>query len=197
MKIDVLYKIAPVSAGSYACNTSIPLAVKYVTLPHDWAEFGVSKGISTKCILNFLPKDTKLFLFDSFKGLPESWLGPDNRMRQIGAYKCPPPDFDDERIIWYIGMFEDVIPSFVGFQDKPLAFIHIDCDIYSSTKTIFDNINELIVPGTVILFDEYYNYSDWKKHEYKAFTEWVDKNDREFSYLGRTNKTQAWLVITK
>ena len=59
-----------------------------------------------------------------------------------------------------------------------------DCDLYSSTKTVFDNIYDRIVPNTVIQFDEYYNYPGWRNHEFKAFQEFCKKYSVEYEYIG-------------
>ncbi len=61
--------------------------------------------------------------------------------------------------------------------------MHIDCDLYSSTKTIFDNLAEQIVPGTVIVFDEYFNYPNWQQHEHKALQEFVNEHKLNYEYL--------------
>jgi hypothetical protein len=39
------------------------------------------------------------------------------------------------------------------------------------------------VPGTIILFDEYFNYPNWEVHEYKAFQEFVTKYGVKYRYL--------------
>jgi hypothetical protein len=40
------------------------------------------------------------------------------------------------------------------------------------------------VPGTIILFDEYFNYPNWEKHEFKAFQELVAERRMKYTYLG-------------
>jgi hypothetical protein len=35
----------------------------------------------------------------------------------------------------------------------------------------------------VILFDEYFNYPNWEKHEFKAFQELVSERRMKYSYL--------------
>ena len=66
---------------------------------------------------------------------------------------------------------------------EKIAFAHIDCDLYESTKTIFSLIAERIQPGTVLVFDEYFNYPSWRDHEFKAFQEFVAGNNVRYSYL--------------
>jgi len=41
-----------------------------------------------------------------------------------------------------------------------------------------------IVPGTIILFDEYFNYPNWERHEFKAFQEFVTDRAASYPYLG-------------
>ena len=62
--------------------------------------------------------------------------------------------------------------------------MNIDCDLYSSTKDIFDALHERVVAGTVIVFDEYVMNSNWQLDEFKAFKEAVDTFGWKFEYLG-------------
>lgn len=71
----------------------------------------------------------------------------------------------------------------------------MDCDPYSSTKTIFDFLGDRIKVGTVILFDEYLNYPGWRMHEHKAFTEFVQQRKVKFSYLGAIRNSQQIFVF--
>lgn len=198
-------KPIPLKGKARLYNVSIPEAIKYITLNYNWVEFGVYRGISSKLILKHLPQDKNLYLFDSFKGLPTDWKFFSNRHRRKiiikkDYHKMIPdkiPKFNDSRTKMYIGWFKDSLPSYIYKVNKPFAFIHIDCDVYESTKDIFDNINHLIKRGTIILFDEYYNYEDWKQHEYKAFMEYIKKFNRKFEYLFRTKDYQACVRITE
>ena len=38
--------------------------------------------------------------------------------------------------------------------------------------------------GTIILFDEYFNYSNWENHEFKAWQEFVVKYQIQYEYIG-------------
>ena len=46
--------------------------------------------------------------------------------------------------------------------------MHIDCDIYASTKTALEQTIPRLAPGAVIVFDEFFNYKGYELHEYKA-----------------------------
>src|SRR3990167_2338597 len=63
-------------------------------------------------------------------------------------------------------------------KSTPIAFIHIDCDLYEATKTVFDILGNNLVPGSVIVFDEYYNYPGYERHEYKAFQEFLQRTGK-------------------
>jgi len=179
---------------------SLPIAISHVSLKScDWAEFGVGTGISTQRIYECLKGRTTLHLFDWFKGLPEDWTRLNGDVVKKGHFACTPPNwiFNKINIRVHKGLFEETLPIFVDQQKKKLGFINIDCDLYSSTKTIFDAIDHLISRGTIIHFDEFYNFGSWENHEFRAFMEYTTNYDRDFEYLGRTDHCQVFLRITK
>jgi predicted O-methyltransferase YrrM len=154
-----------------------------------WAEFGVAGGTSARYWIARMPADTQLHLFDSFNGLPEEWDF-NGDINHVGRYAQPSiPVFDDPRVHVHAGMFEDTLPEAnLGVLD----FVHIDCDIYSSTRTVFDHIQ--VKEGTIILFDEYWGYADYMNHERKAFLEWSERTGYELEWLAK-NRTQAAGII--
>ena len=76
-----------------------------------------------------------------------------------------------QNVVLHKGWFDETVPDFAETHKEAIAFMHVDSDIYSSAKTIFTHLGDRIVPGTVIQFDEYFNYPGWKNHEYKGFQE--------------------------
>ncbi len=89
------------------------------------------------------------------------------------------------------------MPKFIKENNKPVAFLHIDCDLYSSTKTVFDELTSNICEGTIIFFDEYFNYPDWKNNEYKAFLEFCNKYSVKYKYLGMCTTQVALKILGK
>ncbi len=74
------------------------------------------------------------------------------------------------------GFFDKTLPDFIKeHAGQQVAMIHNDSDLYSSTMTIFEKLRKMIVPGTIICFDEYYNYSEWQEGKYKDFMEITEK----------------------
>jgi len=147
-----------------------------------YLEFGVYSGTT----INHIAEQTSKTIhgFDSFEGLPEQWgTVPAGRFHTEGNL----PDIRDN-VKLHKGWFDDTLPEFIKSHPEPVAFIHADADLYSSTKTILWTLKDQIVPGTIIVFDEYINYPYWKEHEYKAFTEFCAKFNWQFEYLSYADR---------
>ncbi|MCD4533144.1 class I SAM-dependent methyltransferase [Nocardioides sp. cx-169] len=138
-------------------------------------EFGVASGLTLREIATTRPDAHG---FDSFEGLPEDWRSG----YEAGRFAQDPPDVNGAEL--HVGWFADTLPVFLETHPGPIDFVHMDADLYSSTKTIFDCAFDRFVPGTVILFDEYFNYPRWQQHEHKAFAEFLDHYAGGFEYLG-------------
>jgi hypothetical protein len=95
----------------------------------------------------------------------------------------------------YKGWFNETLPRWAQENPGPIAFMHLDADIYSSTKCVFDILGDRIVPGTVLQFDEYFNYPGWQKGEYKAFNEFVEAHQVKFEYLGYAKNQVAVRIL--
>ena len=79
-----------------------------------------------------------------------------------------------------------------------MALLHVDSDLYSSAVTVLNTLNHQLVEGTVIVFDEYMNYPGWQLDEFKAWQEFVSKNNIKYEYIGYVSKHQKVAVrITK
>ena len=154
-------------------------------------EFGVFSGRSINYIASRV--DTKVYGFDSFEGLPERWRDGFDR----GVFKVDGLPKVSENVVLIKGWFDKTLPEFVKNQSKSVAFLHIDCDLYSSTKVVFDNLGEKIKPGCVIVFDEYFNYPEWREGEIKAFHEFLEKYQLKYEYIGYNAKHQQAAVMIK
>ena len=104
-------------------------------------EFGVATGHSINYIASQLDTSRLVHGFDSFEGLPERWregyeAGFFNRNGEM-------PEVS-ESVRLYKGWFEQTLPAFLEGQrgragaELRIAFVHMDCDIYSSTKCVLD-----------------------------------------------------------
>jgi len=146
-------------------------------------EFGVYKGDSIRAIADWSRRP--VHGFDSFEGLPEDWVGTGELQGRFNARGRLPKV--PANVTLHAGWFDDTLPPFLAGNPDPVAFVNIDCDLYSSTKTILEALSERIRPGTIISFDdEYFNYHGWQRHEFKAFQEFVQAKGVRYEYLGFT-----------
>jgi hypothetical protein len=151
-------------------------------------EFGVFSGRSINHIARI--RSDRVYGFDSFEGLPEGWReGYDKGAFARGDLPQVAPNVE-----LVVGWFDRTLPKFLDVHPGPASFVHIDCDLYSSTQTVLTQLRERIVPGTIVLFDEYFNYPGWEMHEFKAFREFVESTGLQYEYIGLNPKHQQVAV---
>jgi Methyltransferase domain len=141
-------------------------------------EFGVASGRTINHLADLCPDHT-VFGFDWFQGLPETWRPGFGRGRFANHVPIVRPN-----VVLVEGLFEQTLADFLANRPEPVALLHIDCDLYSSTRFALNTLATRIGLGTIIVFDEYFNYPGWRKHEFKAFAEFVADHDLTYDYLG-------------
>lgn len=129
-------------------------------------ECGVYWGRSIRIIADRI--DRPIHGFDSFQGLPHDWKqGERSGSYSTGGRLPTVPD----HVVLHPGWFEDTLPAFVATQPGPVSLLHIDCDLYESTKTVLSAFGDRLVEGTIIVFDDFIGYPGWQLHEYRAWQE--------------------------
>ena len=133
-------------------------------------EFGVYRGASLS-LISEIASPHHVFGFDSFEGLPEDCGGSTLSRGHFSTGGALPRVRENVRL--YKGVFETTIPQYLAERTPSrIAFLHIDCDLYSSTSDVFRSLGSLIKSGAIIVFDEYYGYPGWEFNgEFKAFQE--------------------------
>ena len=177
-------------------SVDTPIKIHDVALSHRkidglFLEFGVFNGLTINYISTKIDREI-IFGFDSFEGLPEFWrdefdkgvFNVDNNLPKVNP-----------NVKLIKGWFDQTLKNFK--IDKPIAYLHIDCDLYSSTKTIFDYLGPHIVPGTIIVFDEYFNYPGWKHGEFLAFKEFIQMKNLQYEYISYCRTHEQVAVIIK
>lgn len=144
-------------------------------------EFGVAEGRTIKMMRESLNENYKVFGFDSFFGLPEDWVGTHQVKGDFSTNGVVP---EIENVKFFKGWFEDTIPEYLK-EASTIGLLHVDCDLYSSTKTIFKYLHTYIKSGTIIVFDEWcYNFNEsFNDHEQKAFYEYVEEHDVKYEFI--------------
>ncbi len=142
-------------------------------------EFGVFEAWSINHLAHRLPH-RRLFGFDSFEGLPEAWR-PGFEAGMFSTARCLPDVRPNVTLIK--GWFDETLPRFAAANPGPVALLHIDCDLYSSTRCVLEHLGDRIVPGSVLVFDEFFNYPGWEDHEWRAFTEFAEARGLPHEYI--------------
>ena len=197
-----LFQSSPCISDRYEHLSHI---LSQVNLSGLYLEFGVFKGDSINYIANAI-SPRLIYGFDSFIGLPEEW-----KRRKDGCSTLPigtfavdalPEVLQNVRLIK--GWFKDTLPTFISNHAEDIAFINIDSDLYSAAKTILTSLNEQIVPGTIIYFDEITGwgelidqYDTWEDGEYKALLEWIWEYEREVETISRNKRYGAAIRVVR
>lgn len=167
--------------------------IKINQVPGDYFEFGLWRGktfgYAHRMKHRYGRHDMKLWGFDSFQGLPDTGEHPDNVWYK-GQFACTRPEF--EAILKARGFRPSEYELVEGFYSESLndaahrrlsgrkaAVIYIDCDLYDSTVQVLDFIQPYLVNGSIICFDDFYNYKgDPEQGEQKALREFTEKQTR-------------------
>jgi O-methyltransferase len=131
-----------------------------LNLNGDIWECGVYKGGTAAMMAAILrdsaQPDKKLFLFDTFQGMPETDAEKD--LHQKGDFH----DTSAEAVSNYVGADEfcvvrqGLIPdTFEGLESASIAFAHVDLDIYKSILDCLNFIWPRLTLGGFIVFDDY------------------------------------------
>lgn len=153
-------------------------ALSKVSFTGTCAEFGVYRGDSINYFARKLPV---LYGFDSFEGLKEDWRGYALARGSFDLKGKLPKVRSNVHLIK--GWFDATIPPFLAQHPESFAFVHIDCDTFEATEVALGLIGALLVPGTVIVFDEYFGYRGWQLGEFKAWSDFAQRTGTQYKYL--------------
>jgi hypothetical protein len=186
--VDYIEEAMPDALGFETQRELIEFALQATRIEGHYLEFGVFTGGTVRFIARRIGNRT-IHGFDSFEGLPEAWSGFNlgGKAFDVGGRLPRVPG----NVSLHRGYFEASVPKWLNDHPGHLAFIHLDCDLYSSARTIFTLLAPRLAAGTVILFDEYFNYPNWGQHEFKAFQELVVERDVKYTYLGYARQQVA------
>lgn len=159
-------------------------------VPGDYFEFGLWRGktfgYAHRMKQRYGRHEMKLWGFDSFQGLPATGEHSDNIWYE-GQFACTRPEF--ETILASRGIRQPEYELIEGFYNESLnedthqrlngrkaAVIYVDCDLYDSTIQVLNFIQSYIVNGSIICFDDFYNYKgDPAQGEQKALAEFTQQ----------------------
>ena len=147
-------------------------------------EFGVFEGRSLEVIAEGRGR-RDVYGFDSFQGLPEDYR-PHVR---AGAFATSGlPEVAGAELV--VGWFQDTLPGILATHPGPVHLLHVDGDPYSSAVTVLEHVGPRLVPGSVVLFDEFFNFPGWEQHEYRAWQEHLARTGARVSYEAYTSNNE-------
>lgn len=133
--------------------------------------------------------EIRFFAFDSFEGLPEP-SGIDLKAARFlkGRYDCSQEEFtrilrrngvDCNRVVIIPGFYENSLTDEVKkrYDLRAASIVMIDCDLYASTEHVLKFVTNLIVDGTVMIFDDWFSFrGNPNLGEQRACAEWLREN---------------------
>ena len=208
---------------SKARATGLQEAVYYCygsAVDGDLVEFGTMSGYTARAIGEAmlavesqygLPK-RRLYLFDSFVGLPEPVAGPDVSSPHVvlghwAAGGCKVLNRDElsshmaevlpaERFKIVEGWYNESVAAMS--PDASFGFIHVDCDLYQSTIDALDPLfrRGQVASGAVVCFDDWTcNRASNAYGEQRAFSELVEQYGIRFSPWGFYTWSGARVIV--
>jgi len=146
---------------------------KIVNLPGDVLEFGVYKGASIVRLISFRDllehsSSRKVIGFDAFGKFPhdlslESDRGFVKMFESAGGFGISKQELEshleNKKTTNYELVEGDIVDSLPLYLEKnpslKIALLHVDCDTYEPTKIILENLWDKIVPGGILMLDDY------------------------------------------
>jgi len=186
---DVIGKVNTMVRGERRLATAwIAKQALLGRVPGDWLEAGVATGgmaVVMKSMLDCVGDNRKLFLADSWEGLPDPkdtrfadvesiFKGGEykrgmntfyNQMREYGRYWKAKnvtwviPEEDDETILK--GLFQDTLPTLS--DDQRFSFIRCDGDMYPSTMDCFEFLYPKLSCGGWVYVDDFWEFRECRQ----------------------------------
>lgn len=165
-------------------------------LEGDIVECGVLNGGSAAA-LSFGAPNKRLYLFDSFMGMPEptkedtdeAWkdVGVPKLVGSIEKVKSAMSIVNANDFVIVPGWFEHTfsLPSPI----RKISILHIDCDWYESVKMCLERFYPLVEWGGIVVLDDFGHWEGCRE----AFYHWAENNNT-YPLLERFGHSQAhWI----
>jgi hypothetical protein len=151
-----------------------------VSLPGDFVECGVNRGgyaLTVIKYLNFETLDKTFYLLDTYEGLAERYISPEEKARgvRVGEYE---PCYD--AVVRTFGehpnakVIKGVVPETLPSVDTDcVAFLSLDMNTRDPEIAAAEHFWEMLSSGAAIVLDDY----GWRKHreQQRAFDDFARK----------------------
>lgn len=164
--------------------------IKVAQLPRVYFEFGCHSGRTFSAAIRAsrelsILDSTEFYAFDSFKGLPRT--NDEDGIFEAGTFSTGVAEFKnallkqanyeiaDNNIVK--GFYSDSLTAERQIEMPKVGIVHVDVDLYSSTVEVLAFIRPLLVPGSVLIFDDWYCFPAGSNlGEPRAFREFLEEN---------------------
>jgi hypothetical protein len=159
-------------------------ALRFNGIDGDYAEFGSWGGMTFALAYEESRRhghEAHLWAFDSFAGLPAPREGRDEHpewrrgkmatnVEEFHAI-CARNAIPREAYTLVPGFYEDSLPK--AQEPANIALAYVDCDLYTSTRTVLDFLRPRLKHGMIVAFDDYFCWSPtqasgertaWREH---------------------------------
>jgi hypothetical protein len=130
--------------------------------------------------------------FDSFEGLPkaapidvvegqEEWIGEGGfraSLEEVTAL-LPKKARSSGKIKLVKGWFNETLndATKASLEIKAASIVYIDCDYYESTVPALEFVTDLLVDGSILIFDDWWIFKGRSdRGEQRAFNEWQERH---------------------
>jgi O-methyltransferase len=149
-------------------------------IPGDIAEVGAFEGVSAKLLATTDGRRT-LHIFDTFEGLPKPG-GKDSTGFYSGQYRASEEEVKKYLKDFNVRIYKGYFPATAGpITDKTFAFVHLDVDLYESTKACLEFFYSRMALGGIILT---HDYAARDEGVYQAFQEFFADKPEPVIELG-------------
>jgi hypothetical protein len=128
--------------------------------------------------------------FDSFLGLPQAWR--DGHPAGEFSTNGETPNIEGADIV--IGLFDESLPPFLARTAGPVTLLHVDCDLYKSTRVVLQHVIPRLARGAFVVFDEALDYPGFERHEILALFE-AHRRGFVFEWVARNGEKVALRAV--
>jgi len=173
---DIFWRVQPYTLNTEdRCYLLHAFCSQAFKLPGDVAECGVYKGGTALLLAELISQECPgrtLHLFDTFAGMPPaadedpsqftSNSLSDTSLDQIKTLLAPHND-----VVFHQGLIPE---TFTHVADKSFAFVHVDVDLYVSTRDCCDFFYDRLARGGFLICDDY-GFPNYRNSAKKALDE--------------------------
>lgn len=140
------------------CYSLYLMAKQVEGLAGDFLEVGTWRGGTAGLLARCAP-DRTLYIADTFEGVVKSseWEHYEDRAHADTSVATVEMLLRETLATDNFKILKGIFPEETGndLPDRPLVLVYLDLDVYRSTKDAFNYIWARVVPGGVVVFDDY------------------------------------------